>query len=557
MEQTTRIDREKLALLLEGALASLQLHEQEVDALNVFPVPDGDTGANMRMTVKGGVDAAAGKTFADAAEFTAAFARGTLLGARGNSGVILSQFFKGFSLGVQGKESLNAADFSFAFQEGVKKAYEAVINPTEGTMLTVMREGGECLQKQVSEQPEAAFEELLERLNRTMRESLAHTPEQLSVLKEAGVVDSGGAGFLYLFQGIEQALRGEAVSQAAWNTSAPLDASASSQADLFARLSEEDFAYGYCTEFILQLQEKKVSLQAFSLQQVIAYLESVGESIVAVCDEDLVKVHVHTFRPGDVLSYCQQFGEYLSVKIENMALQHSELLAKEDKKRQPIAKPIGIVAALTGEGLQSYFREIGADVIVEGGQTKNPSTEDFLEAFARFASEHILVLPCNNNVMMAAQQAADMYEKAQVRVIAAKTVAEGYAALSMMNLSLPADKVVRDMEAAVAQTTTGLITTATRDVDYADVQVKKGHFIGLTEERVLADSADRLEAVRGLLEACEGIRDKAVVVCFYGAAVGEEDVAAVEALLRKDFSWLEYGFIEGGQDVYDYIFSIE
>lgn len=555
MKKTTHLDGEALKELFSGGLANLRLHSREVDELNVFPVPDGDTGTNMSMTLQGGVNAAAAASFINVPEFAKKLSRGTLLGARGNSGVILSQFIKGFSLELESCKTVRPSDFLRAFQKGVKKAYEAVINPTEGTMLTVMREGCEFLEEFLPAGEDPDFETIFFQLNHSMQQSLDRTPELLPVLKEAGVIDSGGAGFLFIFRGMEKALNGDPIEETA--VSHPHAASVQN-VDFSAFNADSVLEFGYCTEFILQLQNSKVDIHSFDKKTIVDYLETVGDSIVAVQDEDIVKIHVHTFKPGDILNFCQQFGEYITLKIENMSVQHNEIMLEEERKtREKIKKRIAIVAAVSGKGLKEYFSEIGVDIIVDGGQTDNPSTEDFLEAFDRIEAEQIIVLPCNSNIVMAASQAAEIFTGSDVRVVKAKTIAEGYAALSMMNLSLSIEEVIRDMETAIAETATGMITTSIRDVEYDGLSVKKGHYIGLNEDQVLADSENRIEAVRELLAATEGIREKAVVVGFYGADVKEEELDALGRMLQENFPWLEYGLIGGGQEVYDYIFAIE
>ena len=559
MNKTTQLDGKTLKEILAGGLTNLKLHSKEVDELNVFPVPDGDTGNNMSMTLQGGINAIQDSSIVEVAAFARSFSRGTLLGARGNSGVILSQFMKGMMNGFEACSMVTIPVFQKAFRMGVEKAYDAVINPTEGTMLTVMREGCDALDEYLAETETPCFEDVFKKLNAAMEISLENTPNLLPVLKEAGVIDSGGAGFLYIFKGMEKVLKGEPLTfEDALHASGP----EGHVINFSAFHADSVLEYGYCTEFILQLQNSKVDTRSFDKKVIVDFLEQEGDSIVAVQDEDIIKIHVHTFRPGDVLNFCQQFGEFITLKIENMSVQHNEIMLKKEEKttektKEKIKKPIAIVAAVSGSGLQDYFREIGADVIVDGGQTDNPSTEDFLEAFEQIESKTILVLPCNKNIVMAAEQAATLWKNADVCVIPAKTIAEGYSALSMMNLSLSPEEVIRDMEDAIADVTTGLITTCIRDVDYEKLSVKKGHFIGLSGDSVLSDSEDRLGAVKQLLQATEGIQEKVVVAGFYGSDVSETEISALEEIFQKDFPWLECGFIEGGQEVYDYILAIE
>ena len=553
----TQLDAKALKEAFISGLLNLKEHKEEVDSLNVFPVPDGDTGTNMVMTMEGGAHAIQDGKQERIDVFLKRFARGVLLGARGNSGVILSQFFKGLSIGADQKEILTVPDFICAFQKGVEKAYHSVIKPTEGTMLTVMREGAEAIQRSTA----GSFEELFTLLLTEMNRSLVNTPELLPVLKEAGVIDSGGAGFVYIFEGMQNALCGNAGAsvQTVYDGAGKVS---SRQIDVSAFDADSELEFGYCTEFILQLQNAKVDIPSFDIAGIISYLESVGNSIVAVKDDDLVKVHVHTFRPGDVLNYCQQFGEYLTLKIENMSLQHNETLIVKEKEEQMAHQDVAIIACVSGIGLERYFKEIGADVIVQGGQTSNPSAEDFVAALKKIDADTVIILPCNSNIVMAAEQAAELAKEAdkkqsRIVVVKAKTVAEGYSALSMIDKSQDADIIIRDMEDAIKHVASGLITTAVRDVDYPDLAVKKGDYIGLDREQVYSDSPDRLTAVKGLLEKMPEIKEKEVLAIFYGKAVDQDALDAFGTMLNESFPWLEYGFIDGGQDVYDFILALE
>ncbi len=553
----TTIDGKGLSELLTGGLANLRKDHKRIDELNVFPVPDGDTGSNMLMTLEGGINAVANDTPDDVDALMKKFSRGALLGARGNSGVILSQFIKGFAIGCEGQKTLGIPEFRFAYKSGVERAYDAVIKPTEGTILTVMREGGEYIEAEGSNITN--FQDYFSRLIKRMQESLENTPNLLPVLKEAGVIDSGGAGFIVIFEGMEKVLNGEKAEDI---TSDAAASRGGVNPEAFNADSELEF--GYCTEFILQLQNRKVNINEFGIGQIVGYLETIGNSIVAVKDDDLVKVHVHTFTPGKVLNYCQNFGEYITLKIENMSIQHNETsLFKESEKadnKPDLAKrkDIAVVAVTPGAGIRSYFEEIGADICVDGGQTENPSTADFIQAFGQLDAKHIIVLPCNSNIVMAAQQAADLYDKAKVHVIKAKTIPQAYAALSMMNTTDgDIDRIVAEMESNMKGASTGLITTSIRDVDYENVSVKKGDYIGLDDERVVSDSPDKLSAVRDLLNGMEGVKDKEVLTVFFGADVDEDELGELSMMLDTEFSWMEYGFIPGGQEVYDYIFAVE
>ena len=552
------LNGEDLKEIFTGGMANLKLNATTIDELNVFPIPDGDTGNNMMMTIEGGVKAVAGSDITDVAEFTKKFSRGALLGARGNSGVILSQFFKGFSMGCEGVSELDTAGFAKAMKAGVDRAYEAVITPTEGTILTVMREGWEDIDKKGGI---TDFSDFFASLNARMDESLENTPELLPILKESGVIDSGGAGFLCIFRGMEKTVNGEVI-EGAEDFSSLNSTSASAIPDHSSFNADSELEFGYCTEFILQLQNSKVNIPEFDIQTIISYLETIGNSIVAIMDEDLVKVHVHTFTPGKVLDRMQQYGEFVTLKIENMMIQHNEnsMFTGEGALVPPKAehKPIAVVTVVNGEGLKEIFTEIGVDICIDGGQTENPSTEDFLEAFDTLNADDIIVLPGNSNIVMAASQAADIYKDARVHVVKAKTIAEVYSAISMMDLTDgDCGRVIDEMEDSISRTKTGLITTAIRDVEYNNVTVKKGDFIGMDKEHIIADSPDRIEACIGLLKGTEGIENRDVLSIFFGENVTEEETERLGAAIEAAFGWMEYGFIFGGQKIYDYIFAIE
>ncbi len=549
----TRLDGEDLKELFKSALANLRLNKEKVDELNVFPVPDGDTGTNMTMTLEGGVAAAEGGNFSSAGEFMKTFSQGTLLSARGNSGVILSQFIKGLSLGMEGRDTIGLKELSDAFRAGTEKAYDSVVNPVEGTILTAMKDGSIHLAGLLEENKDAGLVGIFSSLADELERSVEHTPEFLPVLREAKVVDSGAAGFLHIIRGMLFSLKGEPVEALSVN-----EGSAGKSMDFSLFTADSVLEYGYCTEFIMRLLNSKEERSGFNREELIAFLESVGDSIVAVHDDDIVKVHVHTFTPEKVLEYARRFGEFLTVKIENMSLQHNETLTgKNSEPEERIKKETAIVAALSGDGLKRYFSEIGADIIIDGGSGSNPSSEDFINAFKKIEAEHIIVLPCNSNVVMAAEQAADIYDGADVRVAGAKTIAEGYAALSMMNPNLDIDSVLSIMEQAIIETETALVAKASRDAEYDDINVTEGHYIGLSKKKVLSDSEDIVEAARGLLKKTKDIENKAVIAGFYGKDIAPAELAAVEKMIAEEFPHLEYGFIEGGHKVYELIFAVE
>ena len=387
-----------------------------------------------------------------------------------------------------------------------------------------------------------------------MKRSLAHTPELLPVLKEAGVIDSGGAGFLCIFEGMEMALLGMNIDDIADDIVPTLGTSAA----VSSFGPDSELEYGYCTEFILQLQNSKTDIQCFSIKPVIEYLETLGDSIVAVADGDIVKVHVHTFTPEKVIEYARRFGEFISVKIENMSVQHSEVVAAKEQSEPREHTRYAVAAVASGDGITEYFSEIGVSEIITGGQTNNPSIEDLICAFDKLDCDHIIVLPNNSNIVMTARQAAELYDKCDVRVIPTKSIAEGYSALSMMDLSADTvDELIDGMTSYLGDVTTGYVTTATRDTEMNGVRVKRGDYIGLDNSSILCATNDKVSAALGILKNLPDIDDKQVITVFSGADVTTDELDTLKSKIAAAYPLIETGYINGGQEVYSFILAIE
>lgn len=549
-------------LVINGA-ANLALHYKEVDALNVFPVPDGDTGTNMRMTIEAGANEL--KKFEEKSIYEVAkkLSRGMLMGARGNSGVILSQFFRGIYKGLAGFEEVQAKDLAKAFLSGVDQAYRAVMKPVEGTILTVARESAKKAYKSVKKGTtiEAFFKILIDEAH----SSLGRTPSLLPALQEAGVVDSGGAGLVYVFEGMLKALHGEVVQPVDHVQAQAVISSGSFNAD-------SELEYGYCTEFILQLQNKKVNPEKFDVKVIVDFLESLGDSIVALKDEDIVKVHVHTKTPGVVLNHCQQYGEYVTLKIENMSVQHSES-SVENTEPQPVEdcncpqcveirekqarKKFAIVAVASGEGLVEVFKEIGVDYVVEGGQSMNPSAEDFVKGFDSLNAENIIVFPNNSNIVLTAEQAGKYYQNARVYVAPSKSLAQGYSALTMLDLSSGnIETIINDIKDVISNVTTGLVTYSIRNAEIEGVHINEGDYIGICNGKIVVSKEKKIEAVKGILESANAT-EKEIITIIYGKDVTEEELLEVQNLISENYPNLEVDTINGKQDVYSYVLSIE
>lgn len=523
-----------LSMVRSGA-ARLNAHRKAINDLNVFPIPDGDTGDNMYMTIEAGCHAAAGTL----GETAAAVSRGMLLGARGNSGVILSRIFAGLAEGLAGKAEADIHAFEAAMACAVKAAYQAVATPVEGTILTVLREGVEAAAGSPGFSP--YFERLLPAMDRALR----HTPELLDVLKKAGVVDSGGAGLLYVAEGMRDALLGQA-EPLPESISADGGQEAAQTIDLNAFTEDSTLTFGYCTEFLLRLQRSKVDPDTFDEGLIRDWLAAHGESLVFFRDGTIIKVHVHTHMPGEILNHCQQYGEFLTLKIENMTLQHHE--NHMDERFHTKGKALGVVAVAAGAKLRQQFREMGADAVIEGGQTMNPPVQAFLDAFDRIGAENLLVLPNNANILLTARQAAALYKKSLVVVLPTRSLGEGYFALASLDAGEPVEQLVPELEAALAGTVTGYVSRAVRDSQAGHT----GDFLGMSGKDIRCGSAVRGEALQALARSLDaGSHDIALLL--QGADVPADEAAAAEKALTAAFPRTEITLIDGGQPVYDYI----
>ena len=540
---TQFLDANSYLNLIRGGAARLAENRQSINDLNVFPIPDGDTGDNMLMTIEAG-SRASGATLTQMADSVSS---GMLLGARGNSGVILSRIFAGIAKGFKGLEKADIREFAKAMRSGVKEAYTAVSEPVEGTILTVLREGVEAACGASS------IEEFMDLWIAAMDLSLQHTPELLDVLKKAGVVDSGGAGLLCIGEGMRDALYGRSPIVVGDDTPAGaasvMPGHDRASIDLSAFTEDSVLEFGYCTEFLLRLQRSKVDLDTFDESVIHDWLASQGDSLVFFRDGSIVKVHVHTKDPGAILSKCREWGEFLTIKVENMTLQHHENHMEERFKRS--RKALGIVAVAAGKGLTESFREMGADAVIEGGQTMNPSVERFLEAFDSTNAETILVFPNNSNIILTANQASAMYEKSKVVVIPTKTIPEGYYALANLDAELPAEELVPALEEAAASVTTGAVSKAIRDTEIA----RTGDFVGFSGKELLTGSPSRPETLRALAEKLDaGSAD--IFIIFRGADAPEDEAESLKAEFEKKYPATEVILIGGDQPVYDYLLLI-
>jgi len=545
------------AKMLRGGASELHANAEEVNKLNVFPVPDGDTGDNMTMTIESGVASLNNIETDDLAEVLKVASRGMLLGARGNSGVILSQFFAGMAKGLENVETANSKELGHALELGVQQAYTSVMTPTEGTILTVAREAVEYAVSRLNSK--STVQSLFSDLVKEMNASLERTPEILPVLSEAGVVDSGGAGLLYIIDGLNRVLNGEEIEEGETFIPMPKASSAASEGSFGP---DSEMTYGYCTELLVQLMNKKTDITNFDVDALKIFLATIGDSIVAFQTESIVKIHVHTLTPEKVLKHMRKFGEFITVKIENMYVQHTELRSPEDEK-PPVAvaqpkKKYGIVAVSNGAGISELFGQLGTDQIVEGGQTNNPSTNDFIDAFGKINAEHIFVFPNNGNIIMAAGQAAEIYEDAKIHVIPTKSIGAGYVALSSMNFDMSEpDELIKEAEEAIGRIVSAAISPAIRDADMNGVHVNEGDTIGIVAKEIVISEPTREAAAHGLLDKLLSDGEKFMLTVFCGKDASAEERAELEAYVSNTYPSIEAYFIDGGQEVYPYLFVAE
>lgn len=542
-----RINGVQLEQMLRNGLANLRLHEKEINQLNVFPVPDGDTGTNMRMTLEHGLQSAHSTT--EAGEYLKALAAGTLLGARGNSGVILSQFFYGFAQELSRDALIGPGELRSGLIRGYRVAYDAVISPVEGTMLTVAREGIEHIRAQITRN--SGIDMILSMYTAEMQKTLAQTPEMLAVLKESGVVDSGAAGFILIFEGMLKYLRGEQLDD---GERIVRESAEPEGPDLSLFDENSAFVDGYCMEFILQLMNAKEYEHKFRLQAYIRALEKLGESIVCVQNEKRIKVHIHTKKPAIIIQYSQKYGEFLTFKLENMQLQHNE---RDRSIRPEKHKALAIVAVVNGFGMRKQFESLGVDFVIDGGATMNTSSQEFVSAIERLNADVVVILPNHKNVIPAAEQAAALAVGKTVTVVPTKSVAEGYYSMAMdIPDSTDVEKRIHQLQRGREGVVTLCQTTASRDFSWRDLSCRRGDEIALRNGELCCVGGDWKTVILDALDRIEDVDDKDSCVVFRGLNVPEEDEELLSEAVAERYPMLELSFVDGGQEIYQWILGV-
>ncbi|WP_270563694.1 DAK2 domain-containing protein [Clostridium beijerinckii] len=529
--------------------ASNKLLEQSdfVNALNVFPVPDGDTGTNMSMTFKAAVKEIEGMDTYSIGEISKKLAKGALMGARGNSGVILSQILRGFSKGLEGKKEVDIKEFAVAFSEGSKSAYKAVMRPTEGTILSVIRAAAEAAVSSDAKDMVAFMEEITVK----SKEMLDRTPELLPALKKAKVVDSGGMGLYIILRGMFEALKNDIKAELS-------DMKISDANGTLAKATEEiDIKFGYCTEFIILGDAKRA--QDFQNE-----IESLGDSMIVVGYDDVIKVHIHTNDPGLVLSKAVAIGELSKIKIDNMREEHRELLintkeltetSSEDEVGDGEKKKYGFITVAMGDGISNIFKDLGIDYVIEGGQTMNPSTQDILDAVEKINAEHIFIMPNNKNIIMAANQAAEISSK-NILVVPTTTIPQGIACSTMFNYDSEVEENFTNLKDTIEVVKTGSVTYAVRDTEIDGIDIKQGNMLGLVEGKIKEVGEDKKVVAGKVLE--DMIDDESeLITVYYGEDVSDEDANEFEAELQEKYEDLDIQFYKGNQPLYYFLISVE
>ena len=541
-----------LAEMIDLGSKNLAKNAEKINALNVFPVPDGDTGTNMNLSMSSGAKETAANVVENIGELGKSFSKGLLMGARGNSGVILSQLFRGMSQYIADKKEVNAKEFAEAIQNGVSIAYKAIIKPVEGTILTVAREAAEAGLK--AAENTTSVVEVMEAIYAEAQASLKRTPELLPILKEVGVVDSGGQGLVCVYQGFVAALKGEKIEGLEAVETNLVDMQFEDDHDMDF-MNPEDIVYGFCTEFTVRLDKEK---KEFNEDKFREDMSKFGDSLLVISDSEFVKIHVHTENPGDVFNYGQQYGELIKIKSDNMREQHREVLRKQEAKQTTAPKELkeqAMISISMGAGLSKVLTSMGVDYIVEGGQTMNPSTEDIMKAIKEVNAKNIFIFPNNKNIQLAAKQAAELAEE-NVFVIESKTAPQGLAAVMVFNPQASADENFANMQEVLSTVSTLEVTHAVRDTNIEGVEIKKDEFMGIKDGKIVVSNLSLNTVLEELLEKSID-EDKEIVTLYLGEESTEEYTDFLEQLIEEKYPDVEVELIESGQPVYPYIIGVE
>ena len=543
--------------MVQAGATRLNKQAEYVNSLNVFPVPDGDTGTNMGMTIENGAKEVSDRSALTVGEAAGIFAKGLLMGARGNSGVITSQLFRGFSQSVKDKEELDGAALAAAFQSGVEVAYKAVMKPVEGTILTVSR-GAAIGAKKKAESTNDAVEVMRAALEGA-KTALAKTPDMLPVLKEVGVVDSGGQGLVFIYEGFLSALTGEFIASEEFQaTPATMSEmiNAEHHKSVAGHVATEDIKFGYCTEIMVALKQGPTYVKDFDYDEFRNYLNNLGDSLLVVNDDEIVKVHVHTEDPGLVMQEGLKYGSLVKVKVDNMRNQHEAQVEKEERQAKPVEeKEYAIIAVVAGDGLADIFKAQGVDYIISGGQTMNPSTEDFVKAVEELNARNIIILPNNKNILMAAQSAAEVIDQ-PAAVVETKTIPQGLTSLLAFDESKSIEENYERMSASLSDVVSGSVTTAVRDTTIDGLEIHENDNLGMVDGKIVVSNPDMMETLEETFAHMLD-EDSEIVTIYVGEDGSEELANELAQALAEKYEDVEVEIHQGGQPVYPYLFSVE
>lgn len=556
----TEISASQFQEMVQAGANRLQANAEYVNSLNVFPVPDGDTGTNMNLSMTSGAKAVVDSTSEKVGELAAVLSKGLLMGARGNSGVILSQLFRGFSKQIPEVETLNATNLAAAFTHGVETAYKAVMKPVEGTILTVAREAAKAGEKKAKSTDDVV--EVMTAVVKGGKRALAKTPDLLPVLKEVGVVDSGGQGLLFVYEGFLSALNGEFQVDDVYEPSpAEMDemVNAEHHRSVQGQLATEDIHFGYCTEIMVKIGEGPTVDSQFDYEGFRNYLDGLGDSLLVVNDDEIIKVHVHTEHPGEVMNYGQKFGSLIKVKVDNMRLQHETILEHDEDVQEfteeKVRVPYGVVAIAAGQGIQELFESLGANYVISGGQTMNPSTEDILKAIKDVNADQVIVLPNNKNIFMAADQAAEVAE-VPVAVVPSRTISQGLTAMLSFNDQASLEENKATMTDVLSSVISGQVTHAIRNTSIDGVEIVEGDFLGMIDGKIVISNPDILATSLATLKQMIN-EDTEIVTILAGEGGTVAQAEELAATLTEKYPDLEIEIHQGDQPVYPYLFSAE
>ncbi len=565
-----QIDATCFSNMIRAGAENLARKVEEVNALNVFPVPDGDTGTNMNLTIASGVREMEQVNSNHVGKLAEALSKGLLMGARGNSGVILSQLFRGFSKYMAEQDVITGRQLADAFKHGVDTAYKAVIKPVEGTVLTVSREAAESgvIRSRQTEDPAEVMAAILNEAKR----SLERTPDLLPILAKTGVVDAGGQGLVYIYEGMLNALRGEVVESEVKKPETAATTAVDSLSEIAhsknaqSKIGLEEIEHGYCTEFIIKLNPGWRKTEPFDEEAFRREVGAYGDSLLVVCDDDLVKLHIHAEKPGDVLNVAIRYGDLTRIKIDNMREQHSELIQHDQEvapteenvpalEEAPEPKRYGIITVSTGDGLDEIFRSLGVDQVIEGGQTMNPSTEDIVRAIQKTSSEHVFVLPNNKNIILAAEQAAEVVD-VPVTVLPTKSILQGLTALLSFDSEADPEQNEQNMMNSLQGVKSGEVTYAVRDSQMDGKMIKEGDFLGICEGKIESVGGSLLATSRDLLQRMLG-NGADLVTIIYGKDVTDAQVKDLTDFMKRSYPEVEIEVHYGGQPLYFFLFGVE